>query len=117
MVVRLAFLDRFVAIVEVDPGLPLDLANLPCDDGSADDGETLTATFSNPSPFGSMGEPDNASSTIDDGSGAIVFMAYFGSPLNSGDGGVHVDVTQTEFPFVLPISGGKGRYGRVSVTP
>jgi len=34
----------------------------------------------------------------------------------TGDGGVAIQAVQTEFPFVLPISGGKGRYGRVDVT-
>lgn len=34
----------------------------------------------------------------------------------TGDGGAAIEAVQTEFPFVLPISGGKGRYGRVDVT-
>ena len=34
----------------------------------------------------------------------------------TGDSGVAIEAVETEFPFVLPISGGKGRYGRVDVT-
>ena len=34
----------------------------------------------------------------------------------TGDGGAAIEAVQTEFPIVLPTSGGKGRYGRVDVT-
>ena len=34
----------------------------------------------------------------------------------TGDSGAAIEAVETEFPFVLPISGGKGRYGRVDVT-
>ena len=31
-------------------------------------------------------------------------------------GGVAIEALQNAFPFSLPISGGRGRYGRVDVT-
>lgn len=34
----------------------------------------------------------------------------------TGDSGVAIEAVQTEFPLVLPVSGGKGRFGRVDVT-
>ncbi|MGI9244763.1 MAG: hypothetical protein ACR2RV_28425, partial [Verrucomicrobiales bacterium] len=34
----------------------------------------------------------------------------------TGDSGAAIEAVQTEFPLVLPDSGGKGRYGRVDVT-
>ena len=34
----------------------------------------------------------------------------------TGDSGVAIEAVQTEFPLILPTSGGKGRYGRVNVT-
>ena len=49
---------------------------LAFDDGIADSGETLTATISNPS-IGSIGAPDFASATINDGAGTAVFFADF----------------------------------------
>ncbi|MDA7862182.1 VCBS domain-containing protein [Akkermansiaceae bacterium] len=34
----------------------------------------------------------------------------------TGDSGVAIEAVQTEFPLILPVSGAKGRYGRVNVT-
>jgi hypothetical protein len=34
----------------------------------------------------------------------------------TGDSGAAIEAVQTEFPFMLPTSGGKGRYGRADVT-
>ncbi|MGY8658031.1 MAG: galactose-binding domain-containing protein [Verrucomicrobiales bacterium] len=34
----------------------------------------------------------------------------------TGDSGVAIEAVQTEFPLILPVSGGKGRFGRVDVT-
>ena len=50
------------------------------------------------------------------------FLIYFAITLayvigtGTGDSGAAIETVQTEFPFALPVSGGKGRYGRVNVT-
>ena len=87
-----------------------DLNFVPFDDGIADPAETLTATFSNPLPSGSMGAPDSASFTIDDGAGVIVFMADFeGIDPAETPGGTLLDA---DAPFAADLGTAIGTWNR-----